>query len=209
MIKQGFCIRCGEILIVPYVGDNVQYPIDILLQKILKCFVIYVEKQLMFHLLSQYVLNVKLKLKVKKMEIKKKSFDEFSVGDSESVTKTITNEDIMSFAEITTDFNPLHVNEEYAKKSMFKNRIAHGMLSAGLISAVIGMKMPGPGALYLDQYVKFKKPVFIGETLTATATVKEKLVKKDGKMKLLILTTNVTNQDGIIVTEGQATIMLT
>ncbi len=148
-------------------------------------------------------------LKVKKMEINHKSFDEFSVGDLESVTKTITNEDVMTFAEITTDFNPLHVNEEYAKKSMFKNRIAHGMLSAGLISAVIGMKMPGPGALYLDQYVKFKKPVFIGETLTATATVKEKLVKKDGKMKLLILTTNVTNQDGVIVTEGLATIMLT
>ena len=143
------------------------------------------------------------------MEIKKKSFDEFSVGDLESVTKTITNEDVMAFAEITTDFNPLHVNEEYAKKSMFKNRIAHGMLSAGLISAVIGMKMPGPGALYLDQYVKFKKPVFIGETLTATATVKEKLVKKDGKMKLLILITNVTSQDGVIVTEGQATVMLT
>jgi len=143
------------------------------------------------------------------MEIKKKSFDEFSVGDSESVTKTITNEDVMTFAELTTDFNPLHVNEEYAKQSMFKNRIAHGMLSGGLISAVIGMKMPGPGALYLDQYVKFKKPVFIGETLTATAIVKEKLVKKDGKMKLLILTTNVTNQDGTIVTEGQATVMLT
>ncbi|MHA1721236.1 MAG: MaoC family dehydratase [Promethearchaeota archaeon] len=143
------------------------------------------------------------------MEIKKKSFDEFNVGDSESVSKTITNDDIMKFAEVTTDFNPLHVNEEYAKKSMFKNRIAHGMLSGGLISAVIGMKMPGAGALYLDQYVKFKKPVFIGDTLTATATVKEKLVKKEGKMKLLILTTNVTNQDGVIVTEGQATIMLT
>ena len=77
------------------------------------------------------------------MEIKKKSFDEFSVGDSELVTKTITNEDVMTFAEITTDFNPLHVNEEYAKKSMFKNRIAHGMISAGLIAEVEGLLQMG------------------------------------------------------------------
>lgn len=141
-----------------------------------------------------------------KIEIKK--FDEINVGDSASLTKTVTEADVVLFAGITGDFNPLHINEEFAKNSMFKKRLVHGAFSSGLISAVLGMKLPGPGALYLDQYSKFVKPVFIGDTLTATATVKEKLLKKNGTMKLLKITTVVTNQDGIVVTEGEATVMV-
>ncbi len=141
-------------------------------------------------------------------EIEAANFEDFEVGDSASITKTATQADVTLFAGITGDFNPLHVNKEFAKKSMFKKRLVHGAFSSGLISAVLGMKLPGPGALYLDQYSKFVKPVFIDDTLTATATVTDKVVKKDGKMKLLIIETIVTNQDGVNVTEGEATIML-
>jgi 3-hydroxybutyryl-CoA dehydratase len=138
-------------------------------------------------------------------------FEDFKVGDTASITKTISEADISRFAEITGDYNPLHMNEEYAKKTMFGKRVAHGILSAGLISAVLGMKLPGPGALYLDQTLTFKKPVFIGDILTATGKVKEKIVKqKEGKppMNLLKISTVVTKKDGIVVTEGEATIML-
>lgn len=143
--------------------------------------------------------------------IKLASFDEFKVGDSESITKATSDDTVRQFAELIGDFNPLHVNEEFAKNSMFKRRLVHGAFSSGLISTVIGMKLPGPGALYLDQLCKFKKPVFIGDTLTATATVIDKLVKeKEGKppMKLLILETIVTNQNDVVVTEGKATILV-
>ena len=112
-------------------------------------------------------------------EIKLANFDEINVGDSEFVTKTVTQADVTLFAGITGDFNPLHVNEEFAKKSMFKKRLVHGAFSSGLISTVLGMKLPGPGALYLNQTCKFLKPVFINDTLTAIATVKEKVVKRE------------------------------
>jgi 3-hydroxybutyryl-CoA dehydratase len=144
-------------------------------------------------------------------EIKLANFDDFNVGDSATVQKTTSDDTVQQFADLTGDFNPLHVNEEFAAQSMFKRRLVHGAFSSGLISTVIGMKLPGPGALYLDQYCKFKKPVFIGDTLTAKATVIDKILKeKEGKppMKLLILETIVTNQKDEIVTEGKATIMV-
>lgn len=143
--------------------------------------------------------------------IKIKSFEEFAVGDSASITVKTSEETVQRFGDLTTDFNPLHFNEEFAAKTIFKKRLVHGAFSSGLISAVIGMKLPGPGALYLDQLCKFRKPVFIGDELTATATISEKIVKKrEGKppMNLLILETVVTNQDQIVVTEGKATIMI-
>jgi 3-hydroxybutyryl-CoA dehydratase len=145
------------------------------------------------------------------MSIKMANFDEIKEGDSASISKTVTEADVILFAGITGDFNPLHVNDEFAKTTMFKRRLVHGAFSSGLISAVLGMKLPGPGALYLDQKSLFKKPTFIGDTLTATGTVKEKIVKqKEGKppMKLLKIETIVTNQEGIVVTEGEATIMV-
>jgi len=141
-------------------------------------------------------------------EIVAANFDDIEVGQTASMTKTVTQADVTLFAGITGDFNPLHVNAEYAKKSMFGKRLVHGAFSSGMISAVLGMKLPGPGALYLGQNVKFLKPCFIDDTLTATATVKEKVVKKGGAMKLLIITTTVTNQDDVVITDGEATIMV-
>ena len=144
-------------------------------------------------------------------DIKLANFDDFKVGDKASIIKTTSDEIVKTFAELTSDFNPLHVNEEFAKTTMFGKRLVHGAFSSGLISAVIGMKLPGPGALYLDQYCKFKKPVFIGDILTASVEVKEKIVKKrEGKpnMNLLILETLVKNQDDVVVTEGKATVLV-
>lgn len=144
-------------------------------------------------------------------EIRVKSFDEFKVGDSAQITVKTSNETVEQFGKLTTDFNPLHFNDEFAANTIFKKRLVHGAFSSGLISAVIGMKLPGPGALYLDQYCKFRKPVYIGDELTAIATVIEKKIKeREGKppMQLLILETLVKNQDGVVVTEGKATILV-
>ncbi|MEH6825375.1 MAG: MaoC family dehydratase [Motiliproteus sp.] len=99
--------------------------------------------------------------------------EDLSVGQSASYAKTITDADVVLFAGITGDDNPVHLNAEYAAETMFKQRIAHGMFSAGLISAVLGTRMPGPGAIYIDQQLSFKAPVFIGDTVVATATVLE------------------------------------
>lgn len=141
-------------------------------------------------------------------EIYQKKYDEFEIGETASITKTVTEADVTLFAGITGDFNPLHVNEEFAKNTQFGKRLVHGCFSSGLISAVIGIKLPGPGALYGGQTVKFVKPVFIGDTLTAKATVIEKFTKKDGELKFLRLQTDVYNQDDVKVTEGEATVIV-
>ncbi|MDX2425385.1 MAG: MaoC family dehydratase [Cycloclasticus sp.] len=112
------------------------------------------------------------------------SIEEMQVGQSASMSKTVTEADIILFAGITGDFNPAHIDEEYAKASMFQGRIAHGMLSAGFISATLAMKLPGPGCIYLSQNMKFKAPVRIGDTVKTTVTVTEinvakKIVKLD------------------------------
>lgn len=125
------------------------------------------------------------------------------IGDTGSAAKTIAESDIYLYAGITGDFNPIHVNEEAAKKSIFKHRIAHGMLTGGLVSAVIGNVMPGPGTVYLEQNLKFKAPVFIGDTCTAHASVLEVLNLEKGIYKL---NTWVVNQDGMIVSEGYAVV---
>ena len=125
---------------------------------------------------------------------------EMSVGMSAEMSKTITSEGIIAFAEATGDFNPVHVDEEAGKASLFGERIAHGMLGAGLISAVLGMKLPGAGALYLSQTLKFVKPVKIGDTITARAEVVEVIAAK----KRVRLMTTVRNQAGDTVIEGEA-----
>jgi len=112
------------------------------------------------------------------------SVEEMEVGQSASMSKTVTEADIILFAGITGDFNPAHIDEEYAKQSMFKGRIAHGMLSAGFISATLAMKLPGPGSIYLGQNMKFKAPVKIGDTVKTTVTItdiniEKKIVKLD------------------------------
>ena len=98
-------------------------------------------------------------------------YEDIYVGQSASFSKTITEADIVLFSGVSGDFNPVHVNEEYAKTTMFKARIAHGMISGALISSVLGMKLPGPGCIYVSQSMKFKAPVFIGDTVKAQVEV--------------------------------------
>ena len=120
------------------------------------------------------------------------TIQEMKIGDHASVTKTDSETDVYLFAGITGDLNPAHTNEVAASKTMFKTRIAHGMLGAGFISAVLGMYLPGPGTIYMGQELKFTKPVHIGDTVTATATVEEIILEKNR----VILDTTVVNQDG-------------
>ena len=129
---------------------------------------------------------------------------QFSVGQSASLSKTVTEYDVYTFAGVTGDFNPAHINEAYAATTSFKKRIAHGMLSAGFVSAVLGTKLPGPGSIYAGQTMKFLSPVYIGDTVTATATIKEIIEER----RRIILTTEVTNQDGVTVFTGEATIFI-
>jgi len=131
-----------------------------------------------------------------------KTIDELNVGQTASFTKTISESDVYMYAGITGDFNPAHVNETYAKKTAFKTRIAHGMLSAGLISNVLGNQLPGPGTIYLQQNLNFRAPVTIGETITATVEVIEVIREK----KRVRLKTVCTNQDNVVVLDGEALI---
>ncbi len=130
--------------------------------------------------------------------------DELSAGQSAEMSKTITSADIMSFAQATGDFNPVHIDDEAAKRSPFGERIAHGMLSAGLISAVLGMKLPGPGVIYMSQSLRFVRPVKIGDTITARAEVIEVMTAK----KRAKLATTCRNQNGEMVLEGEALVMV-
>ena len=134
-------------------------------------------------------------------------WEDYEIGQSASFTKTITEEDVMKFAEVTGDYNPIHVNPEYAKTQMFGKQVAHGALSSGLISAVLGTKLFGLGVLYGGQTVKFIKPVYFGYELTAIATVKEKFTKKERKLQFIICETVVKNQNGDVVTSGEGTIV--
>jgi 3-hydroxybutyryl-CoA dehydratase len=130
-------------------------------------------------------------------------YDELVVGMSAEHAKTVTDADVVLFAGITGDFNPVHVDAEAAAQSMFGGRIAHGMLSAGLVSAAIAMQLPGAGSIYLAQTLRFTKPVRIGDTVTARVEVAELLSK--GRVRLL---TVCRNQKGETVLDGEATVML-
>lgn len=130
-------------------------------------------------------------------------FADIQIGDQASMSKTVTEYDIYTFAGLTGDFNPVHVNAESAKNSIFKERIAHGMLSAGFISTVLGTTLPGAGTIYLSQELTFKAPVKIGDTVTAVVEVTEKIAAKNR----LLLKTTVTNQEGTVVIDGKAMVM--
>lgn len=130
-------------------------------------------------------------------------FDELAVGMTAEYSKTVTDKDVMMFAEITGDFNPVHVDEAVAKETRFGGRIAHGMLSAGLISAAIANKLPGPGSIYLGQTLKFTLPVRIGDIVTTKIAVAELLPRHRVR-----LSTICTNQNGEKVIDGEATVML-
>ncbi|MGL4668719.1 MAG: MaoC family dehydratase [Saezia sp.] len=131
------------------------------------------------------------------------TFDKLKVGDKDSMKKKITSEVILAFADVSEDHNPVHVDEEFAKKTPFGRRIAHGMLSAGLISAVLGTKLPGQGSIYMSQSMRFKKPVFLDDTLTVWAEVKEKIEDK----KRVVMSTWVENQNGEVVLDGEAMLL--
>jgi len=126
---------------------------------------------------------------------------QLKLGDHASLSKTITPDDVTEFARITLDTNPLHLDEEFAKQTRFGGLIVHGMLGASLISAVIGTELGGP--IYLGQTLKFLKPIRIGETITAKAEVIALRADKD----IVTLRTSVTNEDGIEVIVGEASVL--
>ena len=128
----------------------------------------------------------------------------FEPGQAATWTKTITEADVEAFAGITGDFNPLHVDGKYAARSRFGERIAHGILTAGLISAVLGMRLPGPGGIFLSQTLMFVRPVRFGDTITARAEV----VSWRPEKRLLILHTTCANQRGEAVLDGEAALLV-
>jgi len=129
--------------------------------------------------------------------------EDLEEGQSASFTKTVSEADINAFAEVSGDTNPVHLDAEYAAGTMFKERIAHGMLSASFISTVLGTKMPGPGAIYLSQTLKFKAPVKIGDTVTATGTISA--VNRERKRATIACVCTV---EGNPVVEGEAVVMV-
>lgn len=135
--------------------------------------------------------------------MKGKTISELKLGDKASFEKTITETDVYLYAGITGDLNPAHINEEYAKNTMFEGRIGHGMLTAGLISAVLGMKLPGPGTIYMGQELRFTAPVRIGDTIKAEVEVIE-MIEEKNRIKLR---TTCTSQSNDVVLNGIATVM--
>ena len=131
-------------------------------------------------------------------------FEELELGQSAEFGKTISSEDVALFAQITGDFNPVHLDEAAAAKSLFGGRIAHGMLTAGLISATLAGKLPGPGSVYLSQTLRFTAPVRIGDTVTARVEVIEMIVPK----RRVRLSTVCRNQNGDKVVDGEAIVLV-
>lgn len=127
--------------------------------------------------------------------------DKFKKGSKESIAKVFTEDDVLEFSRISCDNNPIHLDEDYAKESIFKRRIVHGILVSSLISAVIANKLPGIGSIYLNQTLKFSKPVFIGDNITAIVEI---IKIKD---KIINLKTICINQTDEIVLSGEAIVM--
>ncbi|MEW6375264.1 MAG: MaoC family dehydratase [Thermodesulfobacteriota bacterium] len=133
-----------------------------------------------------------------------KSVRELKVGDSAQITKTITKREIELFANAIGDHNPIHTDQAYAEKTRFKGRIAHGALSIGLISSVLGNILPGPGTIYLSHEIRFLAPVRIGDTITVEVEVIELVPEKNrAKFKTIC-----TNQNGVQVVDGSAWVMV-
>jgi 3-hydroxybutyryl-CoA dehydratase len=130
--------------------------------------------------------------------------DDFSIGQTASFAKTISAADIEAFAGLTGDRNPLHVDEEFARSTFFGSSIAHGMLSGSLLSTVIGCLLPGTGAIYRSQNLRFLRPVHAGDTLRATVAVRE-ISSEHGQLGL---DTWIENQDGVRVIEGEAVVSM-
>jgi len=125
---------------------------------------------------------------------------EFKIGQKARISKTISEQEVLQFADIVKDHNPVHIDKDFAKKSIFGRRIVHGMFGASLISAVLGTKLPGPGAIYLSQTLQFLAPVFIGDTITA----KVKVIKIRNDKPIITLETSCYNQNEDLVLVGEA-----
>ena len=132
-------------------------------------------------------------------------YDEIQIGQKAEYIRIITEEDIEKFADVSGDHNPVHLDEEYAKQTIFKGRIAHGMLSASFISTTLAEKLPGPGMIYLKQELVFLKPVRIGDEITTQVEV----ISKNDEKKRVTLKTTCNNQNKSMVLNGEALIMLT
>jgi len=126
------------------------------------------------------------------------------VGAKATLTRTVTDEMVVAFADLVGDHNPVHLDEAFAATTRFGRRIAHGMLVAGLISTVLASDLPGPGTVYLSQTLQFKAPVYLGDTITVTVEV----VKARGDKPIITLATVCTNQDGKPVIEGEAVVLV-
>lgn len=135
--------------------------------------------------------------------MKGKNIKEIKLGDKASFQKTISETDVYLYAGISGDLNPAHINESQARDSFFKGRIVHGMLTASLISAVLGMQLPGPGTIYLSQDIKFLAPVRFGDTISAEVEVTEIIEEKNK----VILNGTCTNQNGEVVLKGTSVVM--
>ena len=136
-------------------------------------------------------------------EVYSHRFEDLELGMSASVSRTVSEADILMFAGVSGDTNPVHLDQEFAASTMFGGRIAHGMLSAGLISAVFGTRLPGPGSIYLSQTLKFKAPVKIGDTVVARVTVKE---LKTEKRRAVFST--VCSVGSTVVLDGEAELLI-
>ena len=132
------------------------------------------------------------------------SRDDFAVGEKARLSRTVTEDDIRRMAEITGDFNPVHMDEGFASRTRFKGRIAHGLFSVGLISAVLGTKLPGPGAVFLKQTLEFLYPVRAEDTLTAEVEVTAWRADK----RIITLKTHCLNQDGKDIVNGEAVLLV-
>jgi acyl dehydratase len=130
--------------------------------------------------------------------------DEVSIGDCASIEKRFTGSDNEGYSVLVEDFNPLHLDDEYAKNTRFGRKITHGLLVAGLISGVLGTQLPGEGSIYVSQTLSFKRPVFVGDVIKAEVTV----TAVDYVKHIVTLRTCCINQDGKLVIEGEAVIFL-
>lgn len=136
--------------------------------------------------------------------MKMTKYEDLKMGQSAEVEHTVTEDDIRTFGDLSGDYNPLHFDEEWAKKTMFEGRIAHGILTAAYVSAAIGMHLPGPGTIYMSQSMKFLGPVRIGDTITARVEI----INLNDEKQRVTLRTLCTNQDGKTVLDGEALVTL-
>lgn len=135
--------------------------------------------------------------------LKKYTINDLFIGQSSSVTKSFTEDDVLAFAKVSGDFNPAHIDENYARETIFKERIVHGLLVGSLFSSILGTQLPGLGSIYTFQSLRFTKPVYFNEEITATVTVKEVIIEKNR----VIFECIAKNKNDEVVIVGEATIM--